>query len=142
MKKTLTFGAITAIAIGVAVAMYVFRGHEETADVEPAFTVTCDNLVQEFLDDETAATAKYVEQVVQVSGPVLELTKTDGNVTGVKIATDEFYVVNASFQEAISAESIPEGTLNVKGIVSGFLGDPESMLPGGTVELKRSALVQ
>ena len=90
--------------------------------------------VQLFLDDEQAARTKYVDQVIEVSGPVMEVNKTDGKITGVKISSDEFYIVNCSFQEPV--ESLSQSEITIKGVCSGFLGDSESMLPGGTLELK------
>ena len=142
MKRTLTFGALTAIIIGALVAyQYGFKGHDETADIDAAFKLTCDNVVQEFLDDETGATAKYVDQILEINGPVLEIEKSEGKTTGMKISMDELYVVNVTLQEPFDGELDQSSEIVVKGVCSGFIGDPESMLPGGVVELKRGSII-
>lgn len=115
-------------------------GHDTTADLEPAFTTDVDAIVQEFLDDEKTAGTKYIDQVIQISGPVFEINKVEGKISGVKISNDEFAIVNCTFQEA--PETMPEGEITIKGMCSGFMGDSESMLPGGTLELNRAVLVQ
>ena len=120
--------------------MVVSCGHETTADMDAAFTTNSDKIVQEFLDDEKAAGAKYIDQVVQISGQVFEINKVEGKVSGVKISSDEFAIVNCTFQSA--PELMPEGEITIKGICSGFMGDSESMLPGGTVEMNRAVLVE
>jgi hypothetical protein len=140
MKKILI--AVVALAIvGGGIGFYMSqKGHDETADVEAAFSLSADAIVQEFLDDEAAASAKYIDQVIEVSGPVFEIVKADGHISGVKISSDEFAIVNCTFQS--SPEAMTEGEIKIKGVCSGFIGDSESMLPGGTVELKRGALVK
>jgi hypothetical protein len=127
----------------LALTMLASCGHQETADESAAFTVTADAIVAEFLDNAEAANAKYNDQIIEVTGPVMELSKENGMITAIKLSSDEFNIVNATFQHPIEADQVPSsGELTVKGVCSGFLGDSESMLPGGTVELKRSALVK
>lgn len=127
------------LSILIAQLLITSCGHDSTADMEPAFVVNTNEIVDEFLNDEAAAQAKYVDQVIQVSGPVFEVNKMDGKIIGVKISPDEFAIVNGTFQEA--PESIPEGEITIKGVCSGFMGDAESMLPGGTLEMNRAVIV-
>lgn len=141
MKKLIPI-LVLAAAIGFGVGTYLFsKGHDDTADEAAAFSMTADNIVQEFLDDETGSNAKFIDQVVEISGPVFDIEKTDGKVTGIKISSDESYVVSCSFQEPIESSEITD-QIKVKGVCSGFNGDAESMLPGGVVELKRSVIVK
>lgn len=116
-------------------------GHEETANEEAAFSLSVEEVVNAFLDDEAAANLKYNDLIIEVSGPVMELNKEVGMITGVKLSNDEFNIVNCTFQNPVESTSIQGTTLKVKGVCSGFLGDASSMLPGGTVELKRAAIV-
>lgn len=142
MKKTLAFGALTAIIIGIVVAYQVgFRDHDETADMEAAHKLNCEEIVQEFLDDETASTAKFVDQVVEINGPVLEIERTNQQITSMKISMDELYVVNVTLQNPFEGSLEENAEVVVKGICSGFIGDPESMLPGGVVEIKRGTII-
>ena len=115
-------------------------GHSTTSEMDAAHHVSVDAIVQEFLDDGATARTKYVDQVIEVSGPVFEVEKADGKITGVKLSTDEFAIASFTLQEPLA--ELPEGEIKIKGVCSGFMGDSESMLPGGTVELKRGALVK
>ena len=143
MKRTLTFGALTAIIIGVLVAYQVsFKDHDDTADIEAAHKLNCEEVGQEFLDDETAATAKYVDQILEINGPILAIERTDQQITSMKISMDELYVVNATLQNPFEGELEENSEIVVKGVCSGFLGDAESMLPGGVVELKRGSIIK
>lgn len=141
MKKLIPI-LILAAAIGFGIGTYLFsKGHDETADIEAAFSMTADNAVQEFLDDQTASAAKYIDQVIEISGPVMDIEKTDGKVTGVKISSDDMYVVSCTFQNPMEASEISDN-ITVKGVCSGFNGDAESMMPGGVLELKRASIVK
>lgn len=141
MKKLIPILIVTA-AIGFGVGTYLFsKGHDETADIEAAFSMTADNAVQEFLDDQTASAAKYIDQVIEISGPVMDIEKTDGKITAVKISSDDMYVVSCSFQNPLETAEL-EDNITVKGVCSGFNGDAESMMPGGVLELKRAILIK
>lgn len=141
MKKAhiTSFGRV-AIIIGELAVIMAGCGHSETADMEPEHTATVDAIVQEFLDNEEEAKAKYVDKVVAISGPVFEVDKTDGKITAVKLSSDEFAIASFTLQEGV--EDISDEEVTIKGVCSGFMGDTESMLPGGTVELKRGAIIQ
>ncbi|MEX2596209.1 MAG: hypothetical protein WEC59_04700 [Salibacteraceae bacterium] len=128
-------------AMTISVLLTTSCGHSDTADQKPAFVITSDEIVQAFLDDEKAANAKYNDLIIQVSGPVMELNKIDGEVTGIKLSSDEFNIVNCTFQYPVEEATLEGGVITVKGICSGFLGDASSMLPGGTVEIKRASIV-
>lgn len=141
MKKLIPILILTA-AIGFGIGYYLFsKEHDETADMESAFSMTADDAVQEFLDDEAATTAKYIDQIIEISGPVYDIEKTDGKITGVKISSDELYVVSCTFQNPLKETELSDN-IKVKGVCSGFNGDSESMLPGGVVELKRGSIVK
>jgi len=116
-------------------------GHAETADEEAAFVVSGDEIVQSFLDNEQESGAKYIDQIIQVTGPIMELSKENGQVTSVMISSDEYNIVSCTFQNPVDLDEISGDQITVKGVCSGFLGDASSMIPGGTVELKRSSLV-
>jgi hypothetical protein len=141
MKKLIPILILTA-AIGFGIGTYLFsKGHDETADIEAAFSLTADNAVQEFLDDQTASAAKYIDQVIEISGPVMDIEKTDGKITAVKISSDDMYVVSCSFQNPLETAELADN-ITVKGVCSGFNGDAESMMPGGVLELKRAILIK
>jgi len=141
-KKVLILIMVIAGIAGFGIGTFLFsKGHDETADIEAAYSMTSDEAVQAFLDDEHASSTKYIDQVIQISGPVYDIEKTNGEITGIKITTDELYVVSCTFQNPQKPELITKENITVKGVCSGFNGDIDSMLPGGVVELKRATIV-
>jgi len=135
MKRILQF------AIVILPLTLISCGHSETADEEAAYRVSGDEIVRSFLDNEQKSSAKYIDQIIEVSGPIMELAKENGQVTAVMISSDEYNIVSCTFQHPINPEEIAGDQITVKGVCSGFLGDASSMIPGGTLELKRSSLV-
>jgi len=133
-------GFLKTLIIALPLAL-LSCGHAETADEEAAFVVSGDEIVQSFLDNEQESGAKYIDQIIQVTGPIMELSKENGQVTSVMISSDEYNIVSCTFQNPVNLDEISGDQITVKGVCSGFLGDASSMIPGGTVELKRSSLV-
>ena len=133
-------GFLKTLIIALPLAL-LSCGHAETADEEAAFVVSGDEIVQSFLDNEQESGAKYIDQIIQVTGPIMELSKENGQVTSVMISSDEYNIVSCTFQNPVYLDEISGDQITVKGVCSGFLGDASSMIPGGTVELKRSSLV-
>jgi len=133
-------GFLNALIIALPLVL-LSCGHAETADEEAAFVVSGDEIVQSFLDNEQESGAKYIDQIIQVTGPIMELSKENGQVTSVMISSDEYNIVSCTFQNPVDLDEISGDQITVKGVCSGFLGDASSMIPGGTVELKRSSLV-
>lgn len=57
--------------IGLIVAFYMWnKPHRDIAEEEVAFTVTADDIYNEYQLNEQAANEKYLDQVVQVTGVV------------------------------------------------------------------------
>ncbi|NQV52932.1 MAG: hypothetical protein HQ500_07100 [Flavobacteriales bacterium] len=121
--------------------LFASCGHDDTSNEEAAYTLTVEEVVNAFLEDEGASNLKYNDLIIEVSGPVMEVIKENGMITGLKLSNDEFNIVNCTFQNPVEPARAEGGSVTVKGICSGFLGDASSMLPGGTVELKRAAIV-
>ena len=130
-------GFLKTLIIALPLAL-LSCGHAETADEEAAFVVSGDEIVQSFLDNEQESGAKYIDQIIQVTGPIMELSKENGQVTSVMISSDEYNIVSCTFQNPVDLDEISGDQITVKGVCSGFLGDASSMIPGGTGEIKRS----
>lgn len=131
---------LAAGAIGYMVYNYSMREHEETAEAAAAFSLTHEAILEEFMQDQTAASAKYIGQIVEITGPVMKIDKSEGKVTGVQLSSDESSVVSCTFQNP-EDETKLSGTVTIKGEVAGFDFDPESMIPEPSLQLNRSALV-
>ena len=76
-KKVKIIGVLFVIAliIGFSVFNYVFHGGErDLATEEAAFTVTSKNIIAEFAANVSAATKKYSDKAIAVSGIVTAVT--------------------------------------------------------------------
>jgi hypothetical protein len=85
--------------------------------------ITADELYDAFDIDENAATLKFEDKIIEVSGEVLRIRENEyGFVVVLKAENSMTGGVNCSFRE--KPEEIEEGQLvTVKGLCQGFLMD-------------------
>ena len=129
MKKPvkIALSVIFIIAlIGVIGALYMFnKGHKDLSKVNPDFVITSTDLVKEFEKDESAATAKYMNKIVEVIGPVHYLKVEDNKATSVTLQTgNAASLVICSFSTGIDPEKFDVDKMStIRGEFSGFLMD-------------------
>lgn len=108
MKKKLIFGFIVILIIAFATYQYAYQSHRDIKSEEANFELTASDLIEAFSTDATAASAKYNNKTIAVSGSV---TNADGsNIT----------INNAIFAQ-FSDESIQaQGNITFKGRCIGY----------------------
>jgi len=138
MKKWILYTVAFAIAAGILVAAYVWffvynKPHKDIENTKPDFTVTAESLIQEFETNDTAASRKYDEKVIQFSGNFNKIESADTTVS---------VVFDFGGKNIISAQVLPKyknevqalnpGTpITLKGLYNGYItGDPSFDLPG------------
>lgn len=87
MKRIIYF-LLALACIGGAIGYYLWnKPHEnmQTAKADIAMDATA--LFNEYVADETAANAKYLDKTIAVSGKVKEITKTDDGTVKVSLET-------------------------------------------------------
>lgn len=126
MKKLL----IALLAIGViggVVAYTMFNKPHRDIDAETAVaSISADDLFAAFDSDEAAANASFLDQVIEVSGTVDEITEDAAGNTVVIIAAESAMMggVSATIDSSVSEFSAsPGGTLKLKGRCTGMLMD-------------------
>lgn len=129
-KRTVLWILATIVVLGLVGGGYgfyeFFRTHKDLAKVKPDFTLTVSDLSSAFENDEAAATKKYVDKVVQVTGPVASVeTGSDSTINVTLRDTDALSGVICSFQgKGIEDVSIKKGDVAViRGECSGVLLD-------------------
>ena len=99
MKKLFRIGLILAafgILSATGVYLYVFhKPHRTIAKEAPAYVVDALTFYSEFSTDETAAYEKYGNQVVQVSGEVVDINLSDNSAS--LILLDEMEGIACAF---------------------------------------------
>lgn len=78
MKK-IVFAVVLLALIGVGTGIYLFYKKPETVDDKKGIEVAAMALSKEFAADESAANAKYLNKVIEVTGTVAE---TENNQDG------------------------------------------------------------
>lgn len=117
-----------ALLIGGIVGYFMYnKPHRDIVGSNAEFRLTASDLASEFENDEVASNAKYLDQVVEVTGVlVASSTNPDGTIT--LILEDEFEGVSATVDPEFLAEnnalvsgcSIGE-TITVKGKCDGMI---------------------
>lgn len=125
MKKVLPL--LVALGVLAAIAAYFVynKPHRDIAAEEAAFSLTADELFDNFETDEAAANAKYLDKVLEVTGEVAEVSENSAGQAVITITAANAMLggVSATMQEA-GTVSISEGeTVTVKCRCTGFLMD-------------------
>jgi hypothetical protein len=123
----IALGIVLFIAIGsilVALKMYN-KKHTDTSKAKPDFVVTATALQKEFEDNETAASAKYINKIVEVTGTVVSVKPAENNSVNITLSTgSDMSSVICTFISLADPSIIKSGDkATVRGECSGFLMD-------------------
>ncbi len=126
VKKLLIIGVIFAMLIAAAAYYYVFIysvKHHRDVNNESAISITSTDLTKAFLDNEQAANQKYLNQAIQVTGAVLDITYDQSHQKTVLIGSEtEISNVFITLKDTSVSFKIGD-TILVKAICNGFLSD-------------------
>ena len=124
-KIALSLAFIIFIAVA-GIAVYLFnKQHKDLRNTKPDYVVTAADLLKEFEADETGASAKYVNKVLEVSGIIESLNSGEDKTVSIVLKTEsDFSTVICTFQQAINPADYTRGDkITLKGECSGFLTD-------------------
>jgi hypothetical protein len=120
-------GVVTLIAVvSIGAAVYLFRmPHKDIGKAKPDFIITAIDLQKAFEDNETSATAKYVNKILEIEGEVESVKTGEANVFNVTLKSgSDLSSVICTFPAATEPAKITVGTkVTVRGECSGFLMD-------------------
>lgn len=99
MKKILILVAVGAVIAAGAVYFVYNKPHRDVAAEEAKFTLTANQLFDEFEADEAASNSKYLDQTVEVSGEIAELGVNDAGQAFVILVAENAMIggVSATF---------------------------------------------
>jgi len=124
MKKNIIILLIVGLIAGGVFAYYMWnKPHRSSQNEKPAFNLTADSILLEFTNDENAATQKFLNKTVAVSGIVYEMKKDNmGQIEVILQTADPIETVNCVLANGTSTEGIVAGIeIELKGICSGYL---------------------
>ena len=129
-KRTVLWIIVTIVVIGLVGGGYgyyeFFRTHADLSKVKPDYTLAASDLSSAFENDENAATQKYVDKVVQVTGPVASVELGSDSTINVTLRDDDALSgVICSFQgRGLDDVPVKKGDVAViRGQCSGVLLD-------------------
>ena len=119
---------LVVILIGVVIGLKMFfKPHADISKSKAAFQVEATGLIGEFELDENAATAKYSEKILEISGKLVIKNKLS-NGTDLLILEDEMQGISCQLDSSWAAtnqetiEALETGSsVTVKGICKGYL---------------------
>lgn len=116
------FIAIAAVLIG----LHEFNlKHPDTSKAKPAFVVTATVLEKEFADNEAAASAKYINKIIEVSGTIASVTHADSTHINISLKTgSDISSVICTFAASDDHSKMGPGEeIILRGECSGYLMD-------------------
>jgi hypothetical protein len=120
-------GVVVFLALaGIGGALYMFNmQHKDLNKTKPDFVISAVDLQKAFENNETAATARYVKKVLEVSGVVESVKSVEGNVLNVTIKSgSDLSSVICTFSAATDQSKLTSGSeVKVRGECSGYLMD-------------------
>ena len=123
----IALGVVLFIAIaGIGAGLYLFNlKPKDLSKAKPDFVISATDLQKAFEDSESAATAKYVGKVIEVSGEISSIKPGENNSLSISIKTgSEMSSVICTFPSANKPVNLTAGTpVTVNGVCSGYLMD-------------------
>ncbi len=129
MKAKYIIGIILiAILAGAGIGLKMFfKPHADINKLEADFKVEAAGLLDEFQKNETSATAKYSEKVLEINGKIVAKSKLE-NGTDLLVLEDEMQGISCQLDSVWAAanqpiiQSLESGQpVKVKGVCKGYL---------------------
>jgi len=112
--------------VGILAGLYMYNmKQKDMAKTKPDFVISATILQKEFEDDETRASAKFINKVIEVTGIISSVKPTENNGISVTLVTgSDFSSVICTFTAVKDPEMLKQGKeITIRGECSGFLMD-------------------
>ena len=125
VKIALFFVVFIAIGSILAALILFNKKHPDTAKVKPDFVLMATVLQKDFENNEAAASAKYINKILEVGGTILSVTPADSTNTNISLKTgNEMSSVICTFRKLADPSKFKPGeNITLRGECSGFLMD-------------------
>jgi hypothetical protein len=118
---------VTFIALsGILAALYLYNlKHTDMAKARPDFVLSASALQKEFEDNETAASTKYINKIIEVTGTISSVKTGENNVLSISLVTgSDISSVICTFPAIADISKFSKGDeITLRGECSGFLMD-------------------
>jgi hypothetical protein len=124
--KIVLFAVMFIAVAAILAALYLFSmKHSDIKKAKPDFEISATQLQKEFEYDETKASIKYINMVLEVNGTIASVEQEDNNSVNISLSTENHISSVICTCPAISDPSVfkPGDQITIRGICSGFLMD-------------------
>lgn len=124
--KIILFVVFFIALTGILVALIMFnKQHKDLNKAKPDFVLTSIDLQKAFEENEAAATAKYINKIIEVSGIIESAGTGENNVLNISLKTgSDLSSVICTFPAGTEQAKFSKGSpITLRGECSGFLMD-------------------
>lgn len=124
--KTGLIVGLILITAGVIAGIYLYNKQPINPEKsKPDYVITATGLLKEFENNEAAASAKFVNKIIELTGTIESLnTGNDSTLTIILKTDSDISSVICTFRPSQNHEELKPGAeITVKGECSGFLTD-------------------
>lgn len=131
----IAYGAFTQIKKG-----QMNETVDKTADLKADYTLTADEMIKEFVSNDSAANLKYRDKILNVSGSISELNSTDSTATiSFADSTGSYAIFDFEKEQVAAVKKLAEGNIvNIKALCSG--GIFSELLGSETISFKHAII--
>jgi hypothetical protein len=125
VKIALFFVSFIALS-AILAALYLYNLKKtDMAKAKPDFVITASALQKAFEDDETAASTKYINKILEVTGTIASVKPAENNVLSISLITgSDISSVICTFPAITDISKFRTGSeITLRGECSGFLLD-------------------
>jgi hypothetical protein len=129
MKTYIKIALFVVSFIGLSLilaALYMFNlKHTDMAKAKPDFVITASVLLKAFEDDETAASTKYINKILEIAGTIASVKPAGNNVLSISLVSgSDLSSVICTFPAVKDPSKFTPGDeITLRGECSGFLMD-------------------
>ena len=125
IKIALFFVSFIALS-GILAALYMYNlKHTDMAKAKPDFIISALVLQKAFEDDETAASTRYINKILEVTGTIASVKPAENNILSISLVTgSDLSSVICTFPAIADPSKFISGNqITLRGECSGFLLD-------------------
>lgn len=120
MKKIGIYSFLVVMILAVFGYLYLNKSHINYDDKPAVLTISSVDLYQRFVEDEKLANTELVNEVIEVSGKVIEVSEEQATKYIVLESNDLFFGVNVYFDSTMNMTNLTIGKeVLVKGLCTG-----------------------
>ena len=125
VKVVLFFVFFIAVSVILAALYFYNLKHTDMSKAHPDFVITATALLKEFEDNETNASAKYVNKILEVEGIIASINTAKDNILTISLKTEsDLSSVICTFPAIADPSKFRAGdSITLRGECSGFLMD-------------------